>query len=1089
MKEISRIARRRINTFLMTIILFGLPLILISILSVPPRTYIDHSTVGDMRWDFVKFASSHRNPESHLFIEPDIETNYRVIDSINWSDYKNYAPFQFIDPRNNTIIDNFYGEPLDKFFIYYFYEKQNEDGGFSDVGGFSNMISTYEVIGIIDKLIPGWLDTSDDYFYDKNNRTIDFINSSMQKDGWGFKFSAISAPDDTSIFPDLGFIQLNETEAKPDIISTYIGIYLAKRFNANSIINNNLLPLSSFINSTKIGGYSLTNTTPQVDPRSTYFGIKSFKEVGMSYNTSELNSLLLYLGSLYNSTDGGYSAFPGNKSDVLSTYYVIASYKELGVALPHPQENYNFVLACNKTEGGFGANPDPTTAPDFLSSWAAMKAIEILEKEPIVKNSSVPNLKYNYLLWAHRNQAINGLFGQINLQSNYWGTSAVYLGLKDENMGELEWYLNVSAVTQFVMDCYDNLTGGYGHLPSSNASLYPTYLAISIFDILYQFNHHYGVNQSKTIQYISSMQNEDGGFKIGDDINYLLSLYGGYLGGYSGIIENILNNNQSTVESTYWAVSSLKIMGGLYKSTVNIKNLTSWILSAQNADGGFSIIIGFHSDLISTYYGLETLPLIYKKPLSLPATVEFLLMAQTKSGGFGIIPALATYVSGGELFFVTYAGAISIYEYHTQPKYMSELIDWYTGCISNKTKGVGDYPNFGADLRNTEQALLLLDQIKYDQSFDAEPWINLLFTIFLIEVGLAVFYLFIKIASLVGISIFKKITQRLGFENKLNISYLQKFPAVNCENLSVYAGGKCIIDSINVRIEHGEILGVLGESGAGKSTFIKGLLGMRETTGVCEIYGMDSRKNASKFRPLYGYVPQDLSKVYLDFTTMENLLYFGKQYGLTEKEIYSRGKKILRALDIQDKADELVKNLSGGQKRRVSIAIALVHNPIMCILDEPSSGLDPVVRETLIKSLVDINETFGTTIIVISHYPEESKYCHKVAIFGRNRGLIDFGKPRDLLNMLPGHGRTIQLEFKKVQEDANQRLENIPDVDKALELRVGSLYSIYTDLSLSELKERIEKEFGKESILNLLQQDAKMEDLFRYRAMEVPTIE
>jgi len=264
---------------------------------------------------------------------------------------------------------------------------------------------------------------------------------------------------------------------------------------------------------------------------------------------------------------------------------------------------------------------------------------------------------------------------------------------------------------------------------------------------------------------------------------------------------------------------------------------------------------------------------------------------------------------------------------------------------------------------------------------------------------------------------------------------------------------------------------------------------MRETKGICQIYGMDAAKNATKFRSLYGYVPQDLSKVYLDFTPMENLLYFGKQYGLNEKEIYNRGRKILKSLEIQDKADELVKNLSGGQQRRVSIAIALIHNPIMCILDEPSSGLDPVVRETLIKSLVDINETFGTTIILISHYPEESKYCHKVAIFGRKRGLIDFGRPRDLLNSLPGHGRTILLEFRRIEKDANKRLESIPDVDKALELRVNSLYSIYTDLNLSELKNRIEKEFGTDSILSIMQQDAKMEDLFRYKAMEVPTIE
>ncbi|MBD3350802.1 MAG: ATP-binding cassette domain-containing protein, partial [Candidatus Lokiarchaeota archaeon] len=505
--------------------------------------------------------------------------------------------------------------------------------------------------------------------------------------------------------------------------------------------------------------------------------------------------------------------------------------------------------------------------------------------------------------------------------------------------------------------------------------------------------------------------------------------------------------------------------------------------------GGYGLFLGFHSDLVSTYHGIQIVQVLYKEPMSKMALLEFLKMAQTPDGGFGLIPFLSDYIDTSVLFLVTYMGAMSLYDLNSQAEDISALQKWCLTCISTNTSGVGDYPGFGADLRNTGYGLLLIEELRYDQSFDVEPWNNLLITIIIIIVGVLVLLLMLRIASRLSSAVLHRIEERFGFGDRMNVQYLQKFPAINCENLSVFAGGKCIIDTISVRLEHGQILGVLGESGAGKSTFIKGLLGMRETTGLNTIYGMDVRKNASKFRPLYGYVPQDLSKVYHNFTTMENLIYFGNQYGMTEKEIISRGKKILRNLEIQDKADELVKNLSGGQKRRVSIAIALIHNPIMCILDEPTSGLDPVVRELLWLSLVDINELFNTTFIVITHYPEESRYCDKVAIFGRGRGMIDFGKPRELLNLLPGRGRTIQLEFQMIQKKVIKRMEELSGIDKVLEMKVGLNYTIYSDLSLTKIQDLVKTEFGEDSINSIRQQDAKMEELFRYRAMEVPKFE
>ncbi len=311
--------------------------------------------------------------------------------------------------------------------------------------------------------------------------------------------------------------------------------------------------------------------------------------------------------------------------------------------------------------------------------------------------------------------------------------------------------------------------------------------------------------------------------------------------------------------------------------------------------------------------------------------------------------------------------------------------------------------------------------------------------------------------------------------------FLIKFPAVEVEDLTVSAGGKTIINKMSLRLSHGEILGVLGESGAGKSTFVKALLGMREYTGKIRIYGYDPKKEGKRLKHFFGYVPQDLSKLYENFTVMENLVVFGQQYGIPHDVVIERGKLILRSLQIAQKENELVNSLSGGQKRRVSIAIALIHEPILCILDEPTSGLDPVVREELWLSLVELNERLNTTLIVITHYPEESRYCNKVAIFARKKGMIDYGTPNDLLALLPGAGRAIEMKFRTEINGAAHTLMTIPDVDKVLERNLGQEFVIFSNLTIAELQNRVEQTIPEATIDYIGQTDARMEDFFRYR--------
>ncbi len=258
--------------------------------------------------------------------------------------------------------------------------------------------------------------------------------------------------------------------------------------------------------------------------------------------------------------------------------------------------------------------------------------------------------------------------------------------------------------------------------------------------------------------------------------------------------------------------------------------------------------------------------------------------------------------------------------------------------------------------------------------------------------------------------------------------------------LTVSYGKKVVLKDVSFSLREGEILGIVGESGSGKSTCMKALIGeLTPDSGEVLICGFPpSRKDVVS--PLIGYVPQDLSRMYENFTPMENIVYFGRQYGISEDELIRRGKRILKELEVFTKGNEKVETLSGGEKRRVSIAIALVHYPKILFLDEPTSGLDLVRRHELWGYLEKINRTYGTTLVVITHYPSEAEYCDKVAVFIKDKGFVDFGTPKELISKLPGSGYAIGL----VLEEDDPEVENIIKTTEGVSyvFRIGPYYKI-----------------------------------------------
>ena len=281
------------------------------------------------------------------------------------------------------------------------------------------------------------------------------------------------------------------------------------------------------------------------------------------------------------------------------------------------------------------------------------------------------------------------------------------------------------------------------------------------------------------------------------------------------------------------------------------------------------------------------------------------------------------------------------------------------------------------------------------------------------------------------------------------------------EDLSVVLGGRTIIENVNFKLLKGEILGIIGESGAGKSTTLKAILGEIPYKGNIQVFGLDAH-NTKDIAPFLGYVPQDLSRMYGNFNCLENIVAFGRQFGVPDDILIQRGKKILKDLGIDHVANQNISTLSGGQKRRASIAIAMVHNPYLLFLDEPTSGLDPLARYELWDYLDIINKEYGITLVVISHYLDEIEYCDKACIFLRGIGFFEFNTPDGLKKTLPGKGLALEVTLDKVDIKSVEILKTIQDVQFVIQR--GERVRLLTNKPSDLIAQRVLKTFSKKNI-------------------------
>ena len=208
------------------------------------------------------------------------------------------------------------------------------------------------------------------------------------------------------------------------------------------------------------------------------------------------------------------------------------------------------------------------------------------------------------------------------------------------------------------------------------------------------------------------------------------------------------------------------------------------------------------------------------------------------------------------------------------------------------------------------------------------------------------------------------------------------------KNLTKQFGDFIAVDAISFEVEKGEIFGFLGANGAGKTTAIKMLCGLSmPTSGEATIAGFDIYKEPEMIKKNIGYMSQHFS-LYQDMTIRENIRFYAGIYGLTNKQIKERGEKLIKELKIENFADRFVADLPLGFKQKLAFSIAVIHNPKIVFLDEPTSGVDPITRRQFWGLIYEASHR-GITVFVTTHYLEEAEYCNRVSI------MVD-GEMRDL---------------------------------------------------------------------------------------------
>jgi ABC-2 type transport system ATP-binding protein len=223
--------------------------------------------------------------------------------------------------------------------------------------------------------------------------------------------------------------------------------------------------------------------------------------------------------------------------------------------------------------------------------------------------------------------------------------------------------------------------------------------------------------------------------------------------------------------------------------------------------------------------------------------------------------------------------------------------------------------------------------------------------------------------------------------------------AIVVQDLTKVFGTFTAVDRISFTVRRGEIFGFLGPNGAGKSTTIRMLCGlMLPTSGQGMVAGYDIVRQTEQIKHHIGYMSQKFS-LYEDLSALENLSFFGGIYGLSQSRLAARSQEVLQQVGLWERRQEMTRTLALGLRQRLALASALLHEPPILFLDEPTSGVDPISRRNFWDMIYALAER-GVTILVTTHYMEEAEFCDRLVLIYQGR-LIAQGTPRDLKTLVP----------------------------------------------------------------------------------------
>lgn len=254
-------------------------------------------------------------------------------------------------------------------------------------------------------------------------------------------------------------------------------------------------------------------------------------------------------------------------------------------------------------------------------------------------------------------------------------------------------------------------------------------------------------------------------------------------------------------------------------------------------------------------------------------------------------------------------------------------------------------------------------------------------------------------------------------------------PILIAQDLRKSFGDFEAVKGISLQVARGEVFGLLGPNGAGKTTTISMLTGLLGPSGgQITVDGLDLKSHTHEVKARMGLVPQEMA-LYLTLSARQNLTFFGRIYGLKGKELRQRVDEVLEMIGLTERADDPIKDYSGGMKRRVNIGAGLLHKPQILFLDEPTVGVDPQSRNAIFESVEALNRA-GMSVMYTTHYMEEAqRLCHRVAIVDEGK-LIALDTPTSLIRSL-GSGVVMLGVTGAAPEDLAERIAQMPAVRSA----------------------------------------------------------